>query len=280
MALRLVRQTSSTPNITNKDDTVMTRFAYGGYNGVVKNFGNECDYHSFSGFKILDGRIVIDGWEIDILGDGITITNTQGTVFRSIYAEINLATETAEIKSVYLQGHYPEIEKGDDLTKSPYGTAKLLLYNVKFSGSEVVEVIKRFSVIEHLSDKIKRIDERLDSLGFKSGVAGFSALEGVDIPVVTTSVNSLIKQGNFCIFNLEAEAFFPSLQIDIPKEFKPENEIEFYAFFTGQDFSGQKVENFSLLKIDSNGKISFQEIGFFYSRIQIKNVGWKILNEL
>ena len=36
MAIRLIRENSDTPNITNKDDARMIRYAYGGQNGYVK----------------------------------------------------------------------------------------------------------------------------------------------------------------------------------------------------------------------------------------------------
>lgn len=153
MALRLVRQTSDTPNITNKDDTVMTRYAYGGYNGVVKSFGSECGYTAENGiFKVLDGRIVVDGWEIDVDGAGwnLDFSKITGTQYHSVYVEINVLTENASISSTYLTGSYPEIEKGDDLTEIPNGTARLLLYNLIVVDGNIVDVEKRFEIIPYL----------------------------------------------------------------------------------------------------------------------------------
>lgn len=153
MALRLVRQTSDTPNITNKDDTIMARYAYGGYNGVVKAFGNECNYKVESGiFTILDGRIVIDGWEIDIDGAGwsLDFTYAVGTQYHSIFATINVATETTNIDKVFSQSVYPQVNKGDDLTSVPNGTANLLLYNVRSENGTITEVIKKFEIIPYV----------------------------------------------------------------------------------------------------------------------------------
>jgi hypothetical protein len=164
MALRLVRQTSDTPNITNKDDTIMTRYAYGGYNSVIKSFGNECGYNAESGvFNVLDGRIVIDGWEVDIDGGGwiLDLSAVTETQYHSVYVEVNIAAENAKLDSVYATDSYPNVDKGDDLTAIPNGTARLLLYNVKVSNSVITEVIKRFSTIEYLKD----IKDRLEGGG-------------------------------------------------------------------------------------------------------------------
>lgn len=168
MALRLVRQTSDTPNITNKDDVIMTRYAYGGYNGVVNGFGNECGYTAENGiFKILDGRIVVDGWEIDVDGAGwsFDFSNITGTQYHSVYAEINVSVETVDIKSSYYTGNYPTIEKGDDLTQIPNGTARLLLYNVQVENGAIKNVIKKFEIIPYLVQDI----EKLKSGEIKSG---------------------------------------------------------------------------------------------------------------
>lgn len=157
MALRLVRQTSDTPNITNKDDTIMTRYAYGGYNGVVKAFGNECGYTAELGvFKILDGRIVIDGWEIDVDGAGwnLNLSTVTGTQYLSVFAQVNVETESVILNATYSQNNYYEIEKGDDLTEIPNGTARLLLYNVKVENGAIVEVIKRFEIIDYYYNSI------------------------------------------------------------------------------------------------------------------------------
>ena len=160
MALRLVRQTSETPNITNKDDTIMTRYAYGGYNGIVKGFGSECGYTAENGiFKVLSGRICVDGWEIDVDGTGwqLNLSNVSGIQYYSIYAEINVLVESVEIKSTYSLSSYPIIEKGDDLTSIPNGTARLLLYNVKVSNGSITEVLTKFSKILNLSDVVNEL---------------------------------------------------------------------------------------------------------------------------
>lgn len=156
MALRLVRKSSDTPNITNKDDVRMARYAYGGYNGIVKGFGNECEYTAENGiFKLLDGIIVVDGWEIFVEGGGVSLdfSNIIGAQYHSVYLQINVATtiEDVSLKSVYSQISYSQVEKGDDLTSVPNGTAKFLLYNVKVVNGAIVEVVKKFETIPYLS---------------------------------------------------------------------------------------------------------------------------------
>ena len=229
MALRLVRETSATPNITNKDDTVMARYAYGGYNGVVKAFGSECEYTAESGvFKLLDGRIVIDGWEIDVDGAGwsLNLSNITGTQYHSVYAELNVLTETVAIKSSYLTGSYPEIDKGDDLTSAQNGTARLLLYHVRVVNGKIDEVVKKAEFIPYLVDQAKKlsslekdltngdvvvkiaqyasddeskgtIEDRLTRLGFKEG----RITEWSTVVSTEQGVNNIKRQGNYCILN-------------------------------------------------------------------------------
>lgn len=197
MALRLVRQTSDTPNITNKDDVIMTRYAYGGYNGVVNGFGNECGYTAENGiFKILDGRIVVDGWEIDVDGAGwsFDFSNITGTQYHSVYAEINVATETVKIDSTYLTGSYPEITKGDDLTTVPNGTARLLLYKVKVENGRITEVVKKFHIIPYLADEISSI-----KTGLKDGTIIVNNASKVNNLEIKRDENSVLKIGDTII---------------------------------------------------------------------------------
>lgn len=177
MALRLVRQTSDTPNITNKDDSIMTRYAYGGYNGVVANYGNECNYSSLLGvFTILEGRIIVDGWEIDIYGNGnkIDFSTVSGVQYHAIYAEINIATENVIIDSTYLSNNYPTIDKGDDLTQIPNGTARLHLYNVQVQNGVITEVLAKFSKIINLREVVDNLISGKTVVGNASNINSLS----------------------------------------------------------------------------------------------------------
>lgn len=63
MPVRLIRENSDTPNITNRDDARMIRYAYGGQNGFVKGRGTELS-HTVNGnvFTINSGLINLQGW--------------------------------------------------------------------------------------------------------------------------------------------------------------------------------------------------------------------------
>lgn len=236
MALRLVRETSDTPNITNKDDVRMIRYAYGGYNGVLKDYGSELDYEiSGSSLRIRSGRIAFQGWEIDLDEAGwlFDVSNIQGVQYNSIYLEIDVSIESVEIKSTFLTGQYPTIEQGDDLTKAPNGKARFMLYNVKVENGTITEVIKKVEVVPYLpdvelkidnkitslstslvtgaivvkkteiaqyatSDKSKgTIEDRLTKLGFKSGVITFSGVNYGSTAYLDTTRNGIYRLGNF-----------------------------------------------------------------------------------
>lgn len=103
-----------------------------------------------------------------------------------------------------------------------------------FTDDPTVEDLKDYAddaaggVSEDLADYKATVNARLDSLGFKEGVAAVSAYGG-KVPAVT--VNSLKKQGKFVIFNLEWS--FSSIVnqtfitfIAIPEEFRPKSGTE------------------------------------------------------
>lgn len=273
MALRLVRQTSDTPNITNKDDTIMTRYAYGGYNGIVKSFGSMCNYTAGNGiFKVLDGRIVIDGWEIDIDGAGIIFDfhNVSGTQYYSVYAEVNVSLESVKLDSTYLTGSYPEINKGDDLTEIPNGTAKLLLYNVKVENGSITEVVKRFHFIPYLTN----IEARLEELGFKQGVVEFKS--GSNTIEISTTSNSLIKQGKMCVMNLTTNTFndIKLLGIEIPNGFRPKSNIQAFAVAYNEY---TKLLTYLPVYIYPSGEVIISSGSVItYTEFKLINIGWQI----
>lgn len=152
--LRLIRKSGEL--VFNKDDAIMTRYAYGGYNGIVKNYGNECDYTIEKGsFKILSGEIIVDGWEtsVDDAGWVFNPISTYGRQYYSVFLQINVLLETCEIKATYSQSAFPVINKGDDLTQIPNGTANLLLYNFTVDNGTISSVEKKFDVIQYANAK-------------------------------------------------------------------------------------------------------------------------------
>lgn len=158
MGLRLIRQKSDTPNVQNTDDARMVRYAYGGYDGVVKNKGTECSY-TINGttFKINSGVLVLQGWETEIDGNGWEMSIDSLTKYYAVYLEVNLATDTAAIKSTYATGAVPSVDSGDDLTITINGTARMTLYTFKTSGDIISEVEKKISVIEYIANEISEI---------------------------------------------------------------------------------------------------------------------------
>lgn len=155
MGLRLIRQKSETPNILSTDDARMVRYAYGGYDGVIKNRGTECGYEaSGNTFKITSGVIVLQGWEVEIDGNGWQITVDSMTKYYAVYLEVNLSTDTAEIKSIYDTTGIPTVDSGDDLTRITNGIARTVLYTFKTSNSIISNTEKIVKTLEYASSSI------------------------------------------------------------------------------------------------------------------------------
>ena len=184
MGLRLIRQKSDTPNVQNTDDARMVRYAYGGYDGVVKNKGTECSYTtSGTTFKINSGVLVLQGWETEIDGNGWEMSIDSLAKYYAVYLEVNLATNTAAIKSAYATGAVPSIESGDNLTTTINGTARMILYTFKTSGGIISEVEKKVSVIRYLK-------EIAEELGFKE-----ASVENGEITIETDWADATIAEG-------------------------------------------------------------------------------------
>lgn len=180
--VRLVRESSDTPNITNKDDARMIRYAYGGIDGVIKSFGKEFDYTIDTTnhiLKIGSGRFVLQGWEVDLDEAGWTLDFGSAAEVRyyTAYLEVNLTLETAEVKATYGLSTYPTIDEGDDLTSVPSGIARRVLYNftVTRSGTAIGIISKEFSIIEYPLKEAQKIQS--DLTAFKSSVS--SAFSGL-----------------------------------------------------------------------------------------------------
>lgn len=164
MSIRLIRQESETPNVTNTDDARMVRYAYGGYNGFVKNRGTEIGYSiNGSTFKVTSGVLNLQGWEAEIDANGVDIS-TSGSVnkrYFSVFYEVNAATDTASVKSSYSETGYPAIDAGDDLTETTNGTARLLLYTFDVQNTVISNVQKKVQAIPFVSDAVDEIQSEL-----------------------------------------------------------------------------------------------------------------------
>jgi len=157
MGLRFIRQPSETPNISNADDALMIRYAYGNQNGYVKGRGAELSY-TIDGtkFRINSGVVVLQGYETEIDANGweLNIGIIPTTQYFSIYYEVNLATQTTAIKSVYDTTNYPSVLPGDDLTQNRTGTARLLLYQLRTNNGVFQTVTKVVQPIKYIVDYI------------------------------------------------------------------------------------------------------------------------------
>lgn len=152
MGVRLIRENSDTPNVTNKDDARMVRYAYGGQNGYVQKYGRELDYiPSGNIFTIGSGMAVLQGWEVVIDSNGWQLELSTSDVTKRyylVYLEVNLTLGgSAEIKSKTDELDYPTIEEGDDLTENLNGIARLELYRFTATRGVVADVEKRVSAI-------------------------------------------------------------------------------------------------------------------------------------
>lgn len=161
MALRLIRQASDTPNVLNSDDVRMVRYAYGGYNGIVKGKGTEVGYVlNGSTLRLTSGVVVLDGWESDIDSNGVEITvdNIATKRYYAVYYEVNGALGTASIKDVYDTAGTPTVEKGDDLTVFPTGIAKMVLYTFTAESGVITNVKKVVDTLGYMSDRMVEVE--------------------------------------------------------------------------------------------------------------------------
>ena len=167
MGLRLIRQSSDTPSVSNTDDARMVRYAYGGDDGVVKNYGTElAPTISGSTLKIGSGCVVLHGWEVvlDANGYDVAVDNIDVLRYYSVYLEINLATESFDIKTLYDTAGYPEVETGEDLTAHTTGTARLLLYQFTAKAGVIENVAQKFSIMEYLKAQMQAVQNKFDGV--------------------------------------------------------------------------------------------------------------------
>lgn len=152
MAIKMVREPSATPNITNIDDFIGLRYAYGDQNGYCLNKGRELDYQiSGTTFTVLSGRLVIQGVECDIDANGVSITvdSVSGIRYHTVYAEVSLATMSVSVKSLTSTVDYPEVVAGDNLTENTTGVARLALYHLQSNAGNISSVTKAVNPIKH-----------------------------------------------------------------------------------------------------------------------------------
>lgn len=172
MGLRLIRENSNTPNVTNMDDVRMVRYAYGGYNGFVKGKGRElaCEANGNT-LTINSGVIVIHGWEVEIDSNGWSMqvsVSDATTRYFTIYCEVNLSMGgTASIKSISDTANYPTVSAGDDLTKNTNGIARITLCQFIAQRGLISECVKTIQEIPYLCSQLEIMNQRLKEQGFR-----------------------------------------------------------------------------------------------------------------
>ena len=280
MAIKMVRKPSETPNITNIDDFIPFRYAYGNQNGYVKGKGNEVSYTiNGANFKINSGRLVLQGVETDIDSSGYTITidNSSEKRYFTVYYTVNLGTNTVSINNQYSTSTYPTISSGDDLTVTTNGIANLVLYKFTAQSSVISNVTKVVQEITYtgtaLSDyNISKgtIETRLTNLGFRQGAVTMSS-------GYSAGTNRITRQGNYCILDLEL--FLTTAQVQniingneatigtIPVNFRPSNTEYIYgslgicSFKKTDGFGNQyyvSADLSALFEISSTGTIKLK----------------------
>ena len=159
MGIEIVRIPSETPNITNVDDIIPMRYAYGNQDGYIIGRGTELAGTYENGtFTVGAGLVVIQGVEIKINANGANTTLDTGTGNRyyHIYLQVNLNSNVVGLVNYYSDSSYDDIQEPytDNPNLIDNGTAYLLLYSIKLNGSVEVEKNKIVQPIYYNSRKL------------------------------------------------------------------------------------------------------------------------------
>lgn len=185
MGIRLIRENSNTPNVTNTDDVRMVRYAYGGYNGFVKGRGREleCEVNGNT-VTINSGIIVLQGWEVEVDSNGWSMQVSQSDMtkrYYTVYCEVNLTSGAqSSIKSVVNTVNYPTVSAGDDLTKNTNGIARIELYRFTSQSGIITNVQRKIEEIPYSVNVMAEVNQRLDDMGFKEASVENGAISPQD----------------------------------------------------------------------------------------------------
>ncbi len=272
MAIRFIRQPSDTPNVTNSDDARMVRYAYGGYDGFVLNRGSELS-HTINGniFKINSGVVVLQGYESELDSNGWELDVGSTSRYYSVYYEVNLATQTAAIKSKYDLSSYPDIPASDDLTQSVNGIAYLLLYQFRVVNNAITDVVKKVKGIPYFGIGYEDGSMVCKFAEFAKGAENKGSLdERIDKKLNASIINQdlsdeywkITKEGLYSVtagYNGKSHRFLIEIS-DLNEDsfgpiIKDELDQSVYAFF-----------------LSSNKSIGLMGLESDYSKISIKRV--------
>lgn len=296
MAIKMVREPSDTPNITNIDDFVGLRYAYGDQSGFCSGKGSEISYSiSGSSFTVLSGRLVIQGVECDIDANGVSIRvdNVASKRYHTVYAQVSLSTMLVSILEVTDTAGFPTVNAGDDLNVVTMGTARLPLYGFISQSGVISGVEKRVFPIQYAYQQVARleqglsngevipkiaqyassdtskgtIEERLTKLGFRSGSVGFLGGSG--------SANYK-RQGNYVLVKIgiysprwetDSVLFTGGVLCTLPSEYRPLTQIISNIGGIGADAPSLVRVSYSVtLTIGTDGTVRISE-PIHYSRI-------------
>lgn len=266
MAIEMVRIPSETPNISNTDDFVGLRYAFGNQNGYVIGKGQECSYTiNGSKFKINSGRLVLQGVECDVDASGveITIDNVATKRYYTVYLQVNLALNETKILATFDTATYPNVDNGEDLTQNTTGVARIKLYQFDAINGVISNVQKIITQIDYTGTALVgydiqkgTIEERLDALGFKQGVITLDSTRANWSSYVKE--NYLKRQGNYVIGHLKTDLTIlnRNLFIDendgtaigiIPSDFIPKDNKSIVITNIGIQAIGLDTSNVELL---------------------------------
>lgn len=215
MATKMIRQPSETPNVTNFDDFIPFRYAYGNQNGYVANRGQELSY-TIDGniFKINSGRIVLQGVESDIDANGESIVvdiSISAKQYYTVFYKVNLSTNTCSIDYISDTTNFPQIDVGDNLIANSAGIARMELYHFVAEGGVITNVeklVKRIEFTENVLVKncqnaIRKEDGTYT--GFSMDANGVLKCEDIIIPQekILWSGISMASSGTIQTINLK-----------------------------------------------------------------------------
>lgn len=148
----LITRNSDTPTISSNDYARMIRYSCGGYNGITKGYGNECQVSSSANnIKIANGEIVWQGWQtiISASGESIPIDIINEKRYYSIYLTIDLSVsnQSSTFNVLYSTVDYPNIEPGDDLTINSNGIAKALFAHFTVTSGVISNIVKLMNTL-------------------------------------------------------------------------------------------------------------------------------------
>ena len=244
MAIKMVREPSVTPNINNIDDIVPMRYAYGNQDGYVISKGTEAAATvNGSSFTIGSGRIVVQGVECDIDANGITIVvdNIATKKYFSVYLKVNLGTNTVNIQSEDDTAAYPDIQRGDDLTHTSTGIAKLSLYTFEAQNGVISNVQKKIQAIEYSGTALADYDISKGTVEERLTKLGFSEDDIIDLD--GNVVGHIKRQGNFVIGTLNS-SFNQNRFGLLPEKYRPKSNETFVndlVYFIGTNDKTKQI---------------------------------------